>query len=199
MAQLFTADDAWLGGLYELAMEIGARSDDRLRAALVALWDHPALTGCYLQRDREPSAQSRLSAAEAPIEGGTHHLLGIALLPNGSRVACGSCIIREDAGPDWLDFYLSMGALSAAYPIAAFPFDEERNPPGPWRREIEDWLAQIGLWVSGLASCRLGLVGLEVSGMTYAEKVAVDGIPAKRYVAYLWPSTSGMVYHPRSV
>jgi hypothetical protein len=36
--RLFTADDAWSGGFYELALELGPRSDDRLRAALVALW-----------------------------------------------------------------------------------------------------------------------------------------------------------------
>jgi hypothetical protein len=57
--KLFTADEAWNGGFYELALEVGARSDDRLRAALKALWSHPDLDGCYLDRGREPSDQPR--------------------------------------------------------------------------------------------------------------------------------------------
>jgi hypothetical protein len=82
--RVFTADDAWAGGFYELAIEIGSRSDERLRAALAAIWQHPDLDGCYLERNREPSEQLR--RLPASIEGGSHPR-GIARLPNGSRVA----------------------------------------------------------------------------------------------------------------
>ena len=53
MQPLFTPDGAWFGGFYELALEVGARSDDRLRAALAAVWSHPDLDGCYIDRGRE--------------------------------------------------------------------------------------------------------------------------------------------------
>jgi len=53
--QLFRADDAWFGGFYELAIEVGPRSDDRLGAALSTLWKYPNLRGCFLDRSREPS------------------------------------------------------------------------------------------------------------------------------------------------
>ena len=50
-------EDGWLGGFYELAMELGRRSDERLRAAGEALWSHPALEGLYGERDVPPDRQ----------------------------------------------------------------------------------------------------------------------------------------------
>jgi hypothetical protein len=58
----------------------------------------------------------------------------------------------------------------------------------PWRSEVEDWLAGVGLWVARLASFRLGLIGFEVSGETYAADITLRGIPAERFIGYLWPS-----------
>jgi hypothetical protein len=192
----FTTNDAWFGGFYELALEVGPRSDDQLRAALTALWAHPDLDGCFLDRSREPDNQ--LSAQPDRLEEGSH-LLGIAHLPNGSRVACGSCLIREgDAGPDWLDFYLPMGSLGTAYPVGGFPFGTEADWPGSWRFEVEDWLAGVGLGVARSALFRLGLIGFEVSGQAYAADVAEHGIPAERFIGYLWPSSGSVMYHRRT-
>jgi hypothetical protein len=187
--KLFTADEAWIGGFHELALEVGPRSDDRLRAALEALWSHPDLDGCYLDRGREPSDQPRKQPC---LESGSH-LLGVAQLPNGSRVACGSCLIREvNDGPDWLDFYLPRGAL-----WTAFPFKTEAEE-ADWEFEVDDWLAEVGLWIARSASFRLGLIGVEVSGEAYAADIAVQGIPANRFVGYLWPSGESVAYHRRT-
>ncbi len=125
--RLFTADDVWNGGFYGVALEIGPRSDDRLFSALTTLWRHPDLNGPFLDRDREPEEQQR--ASEISLEAGSH-LLGIAKLPNGKHVVCGSCLIREDDGPDWLDFYLPMGSLGPAYLVGGFPFGTEADWPG---------------------------------------------------------------------
>ena len=56
---MFTHEDTWKGGSYELAIELGERDDDRLGAALKALWQHPSLEGCYLQMEAEPEDQAR--------------------------------------------------------------------------------------------------------------------------------------------
>jgi len=139
---LFTSRDAWRGGFYELALELGARSDERLAAALCAVWAHPDLEGPYAHRDREPSEQALV--APALLEEGPH-LRGVARLPNGSRVACGTCVIRElDDGPDWLDFYIPMGSLGTAYAVGGFRLGPDTNWPGPGRSEVEEWLATIG-------------------------------------------------------
>jgi hypothetical protein len=195
--RLFTANDAWSGGFYELALEVGPRSDYQLRSAQTALWSHPDLDGCFLDRDREPDQQLRVTPdclEEGP------HLLGVAHLPNGTRVACGSCLIREmGEGPDWLAFYLPVTSLGISYPVGPFPFGTEADWPGAWRFEVEDWLASIGQWVARSASYRLGLIGFEVSGEAYAADIAVKGVPAKRVVGYLWPSDESVVYHRRTV
>jgi hypothetical protein len=194
--RLFTADEAWIGGFYELALEVGAHSDDRLRAALSALWADPDLDGCFLNPGREPGDQPRVPASR--LESGSH-LLGIAQLPSGASVACGSCLIREvDDGPDWLDFYLPMGSLGTAYQVGPFPFGTEADWPGAWRYEVEDWLAGVGLWVARYASFRLGLIGFEVSGQEYAADIAVRGIPAERFIGYLWASGESMRYYRRT-
>jgi hypothetical protein len=54
MTQYFTETETWLGGYYELAIELGSRSDERLLAALAAVWADPDLDGAYLSRDVEP-------------------------------------------------------------------------------------------------------------------------------------------------
>jgi hypothetical protein len=193
---LFTAPDAWAGGFYEIALEIGPRSDDRLRAALAALWAHPDLDGCYPDRGREPDRQPRVPPA--CLEGGSH-LLGVARLPNGTRTACGTCLIREVGdGPDWLGFYLPLGSLGTAYPAGPFPFGSESDWSGPWRFEVEDWLAELGLCVARSASFRLGLIGFEVSGTRYAADIAAQGIPDERHIGYLWPSRGSVVYYRRT-
>jgi hypothetical protein len=119
-------------------------------------------------------------------------------LPNGSRVTCGTCVIREDDGPDWLDFYLPLGSLGRAYPAGWFPFGSEADWPGPWRQEVEEWLAGVGLAVAQAVPFRLGLIGFEVSGQAYASDIACQGIPAERFIGYLWPSASSVEYHRRN-
>lgn len=195
--RLFTVDEAWIGGFYELALELGSRSDERLEAALLALWTHPDLDGCYKDRSREPAHQPHVLPNSL---GSGDHLLGKARLPTGSRVACGTCVIREPGdGPDWLDFYLPMGSLGTVFPTGGFPFGSETDCPAPWRFEVEDWLANVGLWVARSASFEMGLIGFEVSGQIYAADIAAQGIPFERSVGYLWPSNGSVEYHRRTL
>ena len=194
--RLFTLDDAWCGGFYEVALEFGPRSDDRLRSAIAALWQHPDLEGCFLDGTLEPSKQKRVSPASLDE---LSHLLGVARMPNGLRVACGSCTVREEDGPDWLDFYIPMGSLANVYPAGGFPAGTEADWPGTWRSEVEDWLAEIGRSVGRAVAFRLGLIGFEVSGADYAAHVAAKGIPAQRFIGYLWPVGSRIEYRRRSV
>jgi hypothetical protein len=86
----FTEDEIWNGGFYELAIEVGA--------VLHAIWTHPTLEGCYLDPNTEPHEQQRITSTQALLESGAH-LRGLALLPNGQQVACGTCLIRESEVP----------------------------------------------------------------------------------------------------
>jgi len=59
-SSIFAYPDAWSGGYYELAMELGSRSDERLRSALATLWAYGGLDGCYLDSTLEPWQQRRV-------------------------------------------------------------------------------------------------------------------------------------------
>ncbi|HST53308.1 MAG TPA: hypothetical protein VLJ61_14955 [Pyrinomonadaceae bacterium] len=193
----FTKPETWFGGYYELAIEVGGRSGERLLSALKAVWSHPALEGCYLDRDKEPHEQRRVSVPPALAE--PTHLQGLALLPNGQKVACGTCLIREEDGPDWLDFYMPMGTLGDVYEVGGYPFDMTSATHREWQTPVDEWLKGIGEWVFSSVPFSLGLIGFEVSGDAYAAQVSKEGVPAERYFGYLVPEGRKLKWYPPNV
>src|SRR4051812_33325865 len=194
--RFFTPRDVWYGGFYELSLELGERSDERMHAALRRVWSAPSLEGCYLDRNLEPSEQHRVEVSSVLEE--PQALYGIALLPNGKRVACGTFIVREEAGPDWLGFYLPMEALSrtGAYDVGGYPFDIEERSHKEWQQQLDSWLADLGAYVFKAVPYRLGLIGHEVSGAAYSSDIGKAGIPNARYIGYLWPQGDEIKYFP---
>lgn len=179
MSQLFTAADTWNGGFYELAIELGPRSDERLLAALETIWHYDGLDGCYKESTIEPSHQPRLLPN---LDG---WLLGTATVPGGQRAACGTFIVRENDGFDWLGFYLPMGALEAVYDVGAFPFYDDKSIC-TWRKPLDAWLVRIAEAIFSVIPFSLALVGHEVSGETSTEEVQSQGVPQDRWIGYLW-------------
>jgi hypothetical protein len=190
----FTDEATWDGGFYELALELGQRSDERLVAALAAVWSEPDLDGVYLSRDVEPDRQQRHPITSELLDHG--HLQGLARLPNGAAVACGTCHVRLDDDPDWLDFYLPMGALAAAYPVGGYPFEPDGESSRQWRDQLDPWLADIGVRVFERVPYRLGLIGFEVSGELRADTVRRTGMPEQHPFGLLWPIADAVTYHP---
>lgn len=193
----FTDDENWTGGFYELALELGDTSDERLQLALSALWRVAAVEGCYGSRDREPREQAEVPrTVESLVELG--HLRGTVRLPGGRRVVCGCVAVREEDGPDWLDFYLPLGALARLdRRIGGFPFDRRSGADSlRWRQELDEWLAAVGTGVFGEVPFRLGLIGFEISGETYADQL--DGrAPVERTEGFLLPGDGGgLRYEP---
>ncbi|MDC3379101.1 hypothetical protein OAX78_02335 [Planctomycetota bacterium] len=191
---LFTQDDAWTGGFYELAIEVGPRSDARLERLLHAVWNEPTLEGCYLDREREPDDQKKVAASlDRMAEQG--HLRGIATLPNTMRVPCGTVAIREEDGSDWLDFYLPLGALSSLDSrVGGFPF-EEGSDSRAWREPIDCWLAEVARRAFELVPFTLGLIGFEVSGRCYGKDVNESGVPDPREISYLHASEGALAVY----
>jgi len=200
-SQYFTKPDTWNGGFYVLAIEINPPSDSHLISVLRSIWQQPKLQGCYLDRKEDPPNQGRINPEVLTLETPSlqTHLYGIATLPNGCRVACGTCFIREIDGSDWLVFYLPMGALAQGYNVGGYPFGPHDDSHKEWQEPIDDWLACIGKSVYEIQSFSLGLMGYEVSGETYANEISVEGIPQKRAFGYLWPSGSELEYYPSNI
>ena len=189
----FTPQNVWFGGFYELAIELGEPSDERLFEALKVLWQHSSLHGCYLDNDVEPDKQKRIEPSPELIN--RMHLYGLAQLPDGKKVACGSCIIREDDGSDWLDFYLPTGALGKAYDIGGYPFDAAGFAHRDWQVPVDEWLKDIGTHIFSVVPFNLGLIGFEVSGEFYAAEILEKGIPAERHIGYLWSESGRLKWY----
>jgi hypothetical protein len=194
MEKTFTLPNAWLGGYFELSIELGSRSDERLHRALNSLWSHPTLDGCYERHKVEPWNQRRLDSPD-PDGMLKHKLFGIAQLPNGKPVACAShIVVGGNSSPDLLHFGVPMGALGYSYPVGAYPFDDGLQLD--WRAPINEWLRQIGESIFVSIKFRLGLVGHEVGGLAFAEDIAKNGIPDERWEGYLWPESGNLSWYP---
>ena len=188
MSHLFTAPYAWAGGFYELAVELGPRSDERLQAALEAIWRREGLDGCYEDCDVEPSDQPQIAPTLET------RLFGVATMPKGQQVACGTIIVREDEGPDWICFYLPLGALNTAYDVGGYPFGGGSSSR-PWREPLDDWLVRIAAAVFVAAPFPLALIGHEVSGTDYTDEVQKTGVPEERWAGMLWREDDRLVWH----
>lgn len=188
----FRDEGNWSGFYYELAIELGERGDQALDRAFRALWLAARVEGCFASRSVEPHEQPALDLQRASIaEAGW--LYGRVRLPSGERVVCTAMTVREDDGPDWLDFCLPEGALALVDPRVHALVD---GNPGSFqllacRRPLDDWLAEIARQVYRTVPFRLALVGCEVSGAT---EFAAE--TTERPVGYLRPRDGELVYFP---
>lgn len=194
---MFTDEHTWSGGFYELAIELGLRSVERLDAAMNAVWQNARLEGCYTRRDLEPAEQQRVKPT-LEIREQYYHLLGIATLPGGSKVACGTFVVQQEDGIDWLGFYIPMGALPTIYEVGAFPFDDGKASQY-WREPLDDWLVELAQAVFAVVPFALAAIGDDASGSISATEFAVSGVPESRWHGYLWRQAAKLVWYPPTV
>ncbi|MCM2276678.1 MAG: hypothetical protein NDJ89_01210 [Oligoflexia bacterium] len=166
--QFFTSqgEGLWAGDSYDLCIELGPRSDVRTNAALRALWGQPCLTGCYLKGDCEPDAQARVAPQLQSPEQHQEVLLGLIALPNGAVVPCGSRVVHQADGRDWLIFFMPMAALSKAFGLGGFPFLDRDETEGK-RAELDQLLLGLARGVRSYVSFDLGLVGYDLLARVY--------------------------------
>ncbi|WP_436791721.1 hypothetical protein [Yinghuangia sp. YIM S10712] len=182
----FGDDSNWLGGYYELAIEIRPGDDAHLGDVLRGLWSAADVRGCFRHRDREPEAQEAVPCTAASlIEFGYLH--GRVRLPTGQLVVCVCMAIRGgDEGSDWLDLCVPAGALDNA----AVVYGNDR--PCFTSAVLDDWFADIGTEAFARAPFLLGVIGWEVSGCADASSLAGQ-LPQARNIGYLVPR--GEVLH----
>jgi hypothetical protein len=184
--RIFTRPDAWSGGSYELAVDLGVSDDARLGQALAALWSHADLEGCYPDHAREPSDQLRATPAE--LDGLDACLRGVARLGTLAPVACSSYLVPEEGGATWMYLGLPLGSLGTILTVGAFPFDDGRDPS--WRLVVDAWLRGIAERVHAAVGIRRGLVGW-VDGTD----VAGTSVPDERWVGYLVPTGTELAWY----
>jgi hypothetical protein len=162
--------DAWTGGYYELAMQLGERDDVRLQAALAVLARAAGIAGPW-HVQWQPDRVRQVSWTVADLEAGA--LRGQLQLPYGEPMICAVFGVREDDGDDWLDLSIPLEALGRSDGrIGGFPFEPEGSDSLTWRRPIDDWFARLAGEVRQETAFRLAVIGFEVSGEVRAEELA---------------------------
>ncbi len=193
MDRIFTQDQVWLGGFYELNLELASASRYAVRQALVTMWNTPQLEGCYLRNDVEPSEQMELSPLDYDHEG---HWYGVATLANGKRLACGtfSCIFKEYGG--WTTLYIPLSALHTVYPVDGFPFNPKAGPTQElWIREVNAWFKDVAESIYPDVRFKIALIGYEVDILALKRQL-IFGIPSERWDGLLIPVDGRLVWYP---
>jgi hypothetical protein len=191
--------NSWKGGYYELLVCPLADSPEAACSTLKALWTFPSLNGCYLRRDLQPLAQTRVRPCES---GTTGHLYGLATLPNTNVVVCGSYTTTTDTHKEntgvwhWVVFYLPLGALADAYPLGAYPF-APLGELSKWKPAVDSFLGDIARWINGSVPIRLGIVGFEVNVSDLSpESFGLNSIPKQRNEGILWNNGADLEWYP---
>lgn len=186
-SRFFTRSGAWDGGYFEFEIELD--SDSHVRRGIVALWEHPDLTGCYAERDIEPEDQARLSPNEIDIDLGYY---GIAQLPNGTLHPC----IATSVG-GCISLGLPMGSLAQAYPVGGYPFGDGQFLQ--WRTEVERWLRDVAREVFNTVPFELAVFGWECTGVRI-EKDFEGGLPSdRRWFGYLVRERDSVKWFPATM
>jgi hypothetical protein len=172
----------WIGGFYELAIELGPMDDTRLERLLAAIWRLANATGPYVRpHDGGPSRSASLN-----VEGLTQLLHGVVRLPNGQEIVCGAMAIRED-GPDCLIFYVPVEALQRTDARVGGFMGGEDPASLVWRRALDRWLADLAIRAYPEAPFLFAAIGHEAFAFLAEESAAPDKIPAERHGAYVMP------------
>lgn len=215
MDEVFTAEDAWTHTHYELFIELGPRDDERLVRALNAVWQCAALYGPFADKEHEPRDQARADPAALLAEEGPRfpgRSYGIATLPGGEHVACGTWAwrvrpgkpgARDEEGTDWLDFYVPLGSLFRVWPEAMpYPFlasDEEAAQHAEWQERLETFLAEVGRHLFAVVGFRFAIIGheLEILDEDFARWQRWEtALPTDRWQGVLVPRNNELTWHP---
>src|SRR5690349_17678189 len=104
----------WAGGFYELAIDMGPPDDSRLDQAMKALWIAAGATGPFVRNHDGTYGAAEIALGTLASTGSVG---GTVEAPPFGKVVAGMRPVRLlDGGPDWLLFYLPVGALSRAHP-----------------------------------------------------------------------------------
>jgi hypothetical protein len=142
--KIFTSDDAWTGGGYELYVQFEPASVERLQSALFKLWSCPLIDGCYLEQSLEPQMQRKISPHTIDVS--QQSLRGVATLNDGIKVPCSTHPIVDESG-NYSAFYFSIpiGSLGKYYDLGAYPFED--NVPLDWMHGLNQWICDLANFV----------------------------------------------------
>jgi hypothetical protein len=155
----------WQGSFYELGLAFALQQLNQQRRSqlLQEVWNTPYLQGVV--RERKDFGKSWLPPAAASTEA-DHHCYGCIRLNNGQIIGCGSLFI-EVKSITWFVFYIPLGMLDLVFPVN-YPISKQNNP---WRVEIDNRLASLGMRIYRTFPFELGAIGEEAGAVVSLERL----------------------------
>jgi hypothetical protein len=141
-SKIFTFDDAWSGNYYELCIYIEPSNIEALEKALKRLWSHQTLSGCYLERNKEPVNQQVFSVDQLALA--EQSIYGVGTLPNGEKVACATHTVIFDECV-FFNFSIPFGSLGTKYDIGSYPFRDKLALD--WQKTIDNWFCELSNYI----------------------------------------------------
>ena len=193
---LFTFDEAWAGGFYELSILTRpvAGSVAKIRDIV---WSDLSLEGCYKHRDIETDKQTEYHSGDFAIFAGAH-IYGIAAIPDFGVSACGMCFLMGMQEGDWTNLYLPLGSLGRiSKDIGGYPF--QTHNASVWKKPLDKWLEAIARHVYSLFPFTLALIGFETDIDFDPTILDSDTIPPTRHSTYIFPRRGNLEVIPANV
>ena len=196
MSLLFTHNDAWSGGYYELVIRLPDASSLTVEKVITHLWAEPSLMGYYRRSDIEPSEQQKIAVYDISHQG---HLYGVATLPNGKLCCCGAFWSDFEQNGCWLTFYLPLGSLAQSYAIGGYPFGGANTPsPEQWINEINPLLVSIARSLYAQIQFKVGMIGFDIDFYD-VEAWLESRIPSERWEGILVPTGAELQWYPPTI
>ena len=201
------SDHVFIGGDFDLEIEVGETSDSRTRNARSKLWEHCSLVGCYIEsdnKDRKIDWHAHIEPGNCPLD---LRLYGVATTPNGTEIPCYSLVLRYGDGIDRLSLSIPFGALELAYGTDVYldnPSHTEIVAVQRWLFPVSEWFADIGKFVFSAIKYKYALIGHESDVQTAGQEICSEisftllhrRIPSDRWHGYLIPDGDRLVWYP---
>ena len=195
---MFTADGAWDGGHYSLAMIYRNVKQAVPHVAIQALWNDAAIEGVYLDSKVEPRQQQRLDHISLTPSTDSKWL-GVLNIEGVGRIPCGMFLfLPEGEREAWVELNIPMGGLANADRRAeGFPFGGTNSRA--WRLLLDAQLAQIAIRVFDVAPFDVGFIGMEPLDRDFDKFARCGQAPMDRWVGWLVSEGGELSWHPPTI
>ncbi len=158
----FTIPENWWGGFYELALELGPSENNSFIYEVISfLWGQEKIVGPFDNNDIDIAKQNLIENPK-PEE---RHYYGILNLSDTIILGCGTYVVKEENGSDWILLYVP-GNMAFKY------LGGKTRNSDLFKQDLEillHFFQEIAVKIYRQCGFKLGLIGYEVSGELYAD------------------------------
>jgi hypothetical protein len=187
MSPRFARND-WLNGHYELLMWF--EDPYTFQDTVQKIWSMPQFTGVWLEQEFDPDEDPRLDPQDdmVALEQLVHNFYGVAHLPNGISVPCGTTMGTFP----WIALFLPLAGLEKVYDVGRFPFGDFGRE---WQPKVDAFLADAGQEIFRATPFQVAAIDFEPD-IEYMKRQIGRPVPEERKHGLLIPNGRDVVWYP---